>query len=207
MALPTITHYPLPTADQLPESRVAWKVDPSRAALLVHDMQRHFVAAYDAGTDPLRSAVANIARLLTAARAAGIPVIYTAQPGAQTPDQRGLLQDFWGDGVRDEDGARVVDDLAPEPGDTLLTKWRYSAFQRTDLAERLAAARRDQLVVCGIYAHIGVQATACEAFMRDIQPFVVADAVADFSRAHHDDALTFLAQRCARLISTADLAG
>ena len=34
----------------------------------------------------------------------------------------------------------IVDELAPEPGDEVLTKWRYSAFQRSDLAELLADA-------------------------------------------------------------------
>lgn len=201
--LPAILPYPLPTATELPAGRVDWKVDPGRAALLVHDMQRHFVRPY-AGA-PLDAAVANMVRLLGWARTGGVPVLFTAQPPDQHPADRGLLTDFWGTGLAGTASAVVIDELAPADGDVLLTKWRYSAFQKTDLAARLGD--RDQLVICGIYAHIGVQATALEAFMRDVQPFVVADAVADFSRAHHDGALEFLAQRCARLVTTAELAG
>lgn len=201
--LPAIAPYPLPTPTELPAGRVDWKADPTRAALLVHDMQHHFVRPY-AGA-PLDAAVANMARLLDWARAAGMPVLFTAQPPDQDPGDRGLLTDFWGVGLIGSASAQVIGELAPADGDVLLTKWRYSAFQKTDLADRLG--ERDQLVICGVYAHIGVQATALEAFMRDVQAFVVADAVADFSRAHHDDALTFLAQRCARLVTTDELTG
>jgi bifunctional isochorismate lyase/aryl carrier protein len=100
-----------------------------------------------------------------------------------------------------------VDALAPGPDDVVLTKWRYSAFVRTDLADRLLPAGRDQLIITGVYAHIGCQATAVEAFSRDVQPFLVADAVADFSAEHHRAAVTYAAQRCAVATTTEALTG
>lgn len=206
MSLPKIRSYSLPTEAELPAGRVGWKPDPARAALLVHDAQRYFLAPYEGS--PVPEMVANIAALADAARAVGVPVFYTAQPGHQAAEERGLLTEFWGDGIgavieEDPRAAEVVPELAPKPGDSVLTKWRYSAFQRSTFTEQLAEAGRDQLLITGVYAHIGCQATAVEAFMRDIQPFLVGDAVADFSRERHDQACEYVAQRCGALTTTA----
>lgn len=131
-----------------------------------------------------------------------MPVAYTAQPGGMTTEQRGLLLDFWGPGMRmDPVDREVVESLAPAPGDWLLTKWRYSAFFRSDLLQRMREEGRDQLILCGVYAHVGVLMTAVDAFTNDIRPFLVADAVADFSAAHHRLALEYAAARCAMLIT------
>jgi bifunctional isochorismate lyase / aryl carrier protein len=206
--LPRIEPYPLPDADDVPSGRVDWRPDPSRAALLVHDMQRYFLAAYAPGAEPLAGLMRNVAALLAACRELGVPVFYTAQPGRQDPRDRGLLTEFWGAGIgsvidTDPRAEEIVDELAPRPSDVRLTKWRYSAFQRSTFAEQLAARGRDQLVITGVYAHIGCQATAVEAFMRDVRPFFVADAVADFSRRHHEQALEYVAQRCGVVSTTA----
>ncbi|TMR06851.1 isochorismatase family protein [Actinomadura soli] len=207
MSLPKIAPYPLPAAAELPDGRVRWPLEPARAALLVHDAQRYFLAPF-AGS-PIPELTANTARLLAAARAAGVPVFYTAQPGRQADADRGLLTEFWGPGIGaviDDDprAADIVTDLVPEPVDTVLVKWRYSAFQRSTFHEALTARGRDQLLITGVYAHIGCQATAVEAFMRDIRAFFVADAVADFSRAWHDRACEYVAQRCGVVTTTAD---
>ncbi|WP_049559209.1 isochorismatase family protein [Nonomuraea sp. SBT364] len=202
MGLPVIEPYPLPTRP--PEGRVGWQLDPGRAALLVHDMQNHFLAPFRAA--PIPEVIGNIQRLREHCADAGMPVLYSAQPGAQRPQQRGLLTDFWGPGLGAEPfAAAIVDELKPEDPGAVLTKWRYSAFVRTDLAERLDG--RDQLILVGVYAHIGVLTTALDAFMRDIQPFVVADAVADFSLGHHESALDYAASRCARVVSTGQIVG
>lgn len=204
--LPTIQPYALPTAAELPFPRVGWSLNPDRAVLLVHDMQNHFVDAFTPGADPIVGATANIATLAAAARCAGVPVVYTAQPANQNPAERALLTDFWGPGLRSNPrDAAIVDALSPQGNDTVLTKWRYDAFVRTELADLMGLWDRDQLVVTGIYAHIGCMVTACDAFMRDIEPFLVSDAVADFSRSDHDVALRWAAGRCAAVRTTSDL--
>ncbi|MCC6981723.1 MAG: isochorismatase family protein [Bauldia sp.] len=204
MALPRIEAYDLPTRDELPPSRLRWTIDPARAALLIHDMQNHFAWPF-AGDSPLQPAIGNIAALRDACRAIGAPVFFSAQTGNQDPRDRGLQRDVWGPGMDGAPESRaIVNALAPGDGDIVLTKWRYSAFQRTPLAEMLAARGRDQLIVTGIYAHIGCLLTAADAFMRDIEPFFVADAVADFSRAHHDRALAYVAELCGRPVVAAE---
>lgn len=206
MALPPIVAYPLPTTADLPSPRVTWPIVASRAALLVHDMQRYFVDAFPPGQDPIAGVLAHIIQLRAAATERGVPVFYTAQPVKQDPRERGLQADFWGPGMQlDPEHRAIVNPLAPRAHDTVLTKWRYSAFQRSDFGDRLAAAGRDQLIVTGVFAHIGCLATTFEAFVRDIQPFVVADAVADFSRQKHDMALAIAAGCCARVLTTSDV--
>ncbi|MGC5014229.1 isochorismatase family protein [Streptosporangium sp. DT93] len=199
MSLPAIAPYPMPGPGDLPDNRVDWRPDPRRALLLVHDMQNHFVNAFTPRREPLNELMTNIGLL----RATGVPVVFSAQPGAQDPGRRGLLKDFWGAGIGgDGHSQAIVDELAPAPADVLLTKWRYSAFQRTELLTIMRESGRDQLIICGIYAHIGCLMTACEAFMSDIQTFLVSDAVADFSADYHRMALSYAAERCAVVMPT-----
>jgi bifunctional isochorismate lyase / aryl carrier protein len=202
--LPAIRPYPMPTVADLPANRVPWRPRPERAVLLVHDMQNYFLRAFTGA--PVPELVANIGRLAASCRALGVPVVFSAQPGGQNAEQRGLQLDMWGRGVgADPRDAAIVEELAPRPEDTLLTKWRYTAFHRTRLQDLLAETGRDQLVVTGVYAHIGCLMTVTDAFMRDIQAFLVADAVADFSRADHDMALRYAAGRSAVVTTTGAL--
>lgn len=200
--LPTIADYTLPAAAREPDNRVQWDVDPSRAMLLVHDMQQYFIDAYGDESTVADRTVGNIRRLRSAAESAGVPVCFTAQPPKQDPSERGLLWDFWGPGIQDDGRHAIIDSLGPVDDADVITKWRYDAFVRTDLATRLRDAGRDQLVVTGVYAHIGCLMTATSAFMHDIQPFLIADATADFSADHHAMALQYAADRCAVVTDT-----
>jgi trans-2,3-dihydro-3-hydroxyanthranilic acid synthase len=206
VGIPTIRPYPMPTERELPDNQVPWIPDASRAALLIHDMQQYFLDFFPEGRSPRVDLVANIERILRAGRRLGLPVIYTAQPGAMSRQQRGLLHDIWGPGMSDHPRhTRIVGPLAPADGELVLTKWRYSAFHRSDLAGVLRSRGRDQLIICGVYSHVGCLMTATDAFTLDIQPFLVADAMADFTRDYHRLALSYAAERCARTISTAEL--
>lgn len=212
MALPKIAPYLYTDTEH--HNRVNWQVEPSRALLLIHDMQHYFVQAFERvheGTPiqdaQINVAVANLRRMIDTAHRAGIPVVYTAQPPRQTPADRCLLNDFWGAGLQDDNGAQILAELAPTSSDTVLTKWRYSAFVRSPLEQRMNQLGRDQLIIGGVYAHIGCLATAQDAFMRDIEPFLVADALADFSEQKHRIACQLAAGQCARVLSTDQAVG
>jgi trans-2,3-dihydro-3-hydroxyanthranilic acid synthase len=198
--IPRIAPYPLPGPGDLPDNIARWTIDPSRAVLLIHDMQRYFLRPLP---DCLRAdLVRGAALILEHCREHDVRVAYTKQPGDMGAAERGLLKDFWGQGMTATATDRqVIPPLTPRDGDWVFTKWRYSAFFRSRLLDQMREHGRDQLVICGVYAHVGVLTTAIEAFSHDIETFVVADAVADFSRQHHWQALEH-ASRCCAVITT-----
>ena len=191
---------------QTPEPRVRWKIDASRAALLIHDMQNYFLGIYPSGSSLPHELAGNILALRARCDELAVPVIYTAQIPHEDPRDRGLQSDFWGPGMKATGKeSEIVSPLLPAPGHQVIRKWRYSAFQRTRLQSMLAAARRDQLIVAGVYAQIGCLLTAADAFMHEIQPFFVCDAVADFSRSRHLAAVDYVDQHCGRPITSSQL--
>ena len=90
MALPKIAPYSY--REQEHQNRVNWRVNPARAALLVHDMQRYFVRAFELERDgqplpdaQINIAIANIRRLLDAAHTANIRSTTPPSHPASTP--------------------------------------------------------------------------------------------------------------------------
>nr|WP_281181243.1 isochorismatase family protein [Oligoflexus tunisiensis] len=206
MSIPRIPSYDLPDASSFPSSKVNWAFHPERAVLLIHDVQDYFLEFYGPGSQLVRDLLQRIQGIRTSCKQQGIPVIYTAQPINQTPEDRGLLNDMWGPGIDNRQELQaIVTALAPDQDDIVLTKWRYSAFQRSSLQSMMQEMQRDQILICGIYGHIGCLMTAVDAFMRDIKPFVIGDAIADFSMDEHMMALRYVAGRCGRVIAARDL--
>ena len=206
MAIPKLQGYALPAAADIPDNKVNWSFEPARAALLIHDMQDYFVNFWGDNCPMMQQVVANIAALRHFCKQHHIPVYYTAQPKEQSDEDRALLNDMWGPGLtRSPEQQQIVSELAPDEADTVLVKWRYSAFHRSPLEQMLKETGRNQLLITGVYAHIGCMTTATDAFMRDIQPFFVADALADFTRDEHLMSLKYVAGRSGRVVTTDEL--
>lgn len=183
--VPSIPAYTLPGAAALQGNRVSWSLAPATAALLIHDMQNYWVDRFQ---DP-SVLLANITALLQAARARGMPIIYSVARREPRLEDRGLALDMWGAGMgggsEDPRDEQIVEALAEQADDLIVEKRKYSAFFRTGLGEKLRARGIDQLIVTGVYAHHGCLLTAADAYMRDVKSFFVVDATADHSEEQH----------------------
>jgi nicotinamidase-related amidase len=184
----------------------------NRPAVVVIDMQHDFCDP-DAPTTlwpSIGETYEPIKRLCTLARQRQVPVIYTQGLVAADGSSAGLWrfkQRFHAEmkvQIEGSRGAQIIAELAPQPGDRVIRKWRPSAFFRTDLEVFLAAGRIDTLLCCGTSASGCVRATVTDAFMRDIPCMVVRECVADRTDAVLQANLFDLQQKYAEVISVAD---
>lgn len=101
MSIPKIASYSMPQAHEFTPNKTNWPLHTNRAVLLVHDMQQYFLDFYDLTQEPIPELIKNTKALIDAAHQSNIPVVYTAQPGNQSPEHRQLLTDFWGPGLKE----------------------------------------------------------------------------------------------------------
>ena len=100
---------------------------------------------------------------------------------------------MWGPGLtRSPEQQRIV---AERPGRSGHRTGEVALQRVSSLAAGLMLKEtgRNQLLITGVYAHIGCMTTATDAFMRDIKPFFIADALADFTREEHLMSLNYVA--------------
>jgi ureidoacrylate peracid hydrolase len=72
--------------------------------------------------------------------------------------------------------AEIVDDLAPQPGDLLITKTRYSGFAGTPLDSQLRMRGIQYLFFAGIATNVCVESTLRDAYFHDYWPILLRDA-------------------------------
>ncbi|MEU8986140.1 isochorismatase family protein [Streptomyces sp. NPDC048558] len=197
----SIFPYVMPTPAMLPEGTTGWTLDPGRVALVVLNLQRRFVRVLDQEGAPVAQLLANTARLVRAAHTAGAPVIHSVPAGSRGPALY-VRRPAGTDGPADRDGEAFAEQVEPRTGDAVLTARKHSAFARTRLDSRLRDLKRDQVVITGLFARVGVLMTAADAWVQDLEPFVVADAIADASAGSHEFALEWVADTCGVVTST-----
>jgi ureidoacrylate peracid hydrolase len=172
-------------------------LDPRRTAVLVVDMQNDFASPGGmferAGIDvrPAAAAIDSTRSLLAAARDAGMAIVYLqmeyepdlSDAGDETAPNRikhrPLGLDAGNALIRDTWGTAIVDDLAPEPGDLLVSKQRYSGFFNTDLDGELQRRGITHLLVAGLTTSVCVESTVRDAMFRDYSCIVLEDCTAE----------------------------
>jgi len=194
--------YQLPGAECLDFNRMTWQLDPDQVVLLIHDMQNYYLRPLIRHNPEMAAAmIANITAVKRTCVRLGIPVVYTEQRPL-TIAQRGLLYDLWGHGMQGvDDEAAVVRALQPE-GDYTIVKHKYSAFYDSTFADLLAELNRTQIIITGVYSHIGCMTTALDALMRDLKIFYIIDAVGDFSLDFHLSSVKTIGNCCGQLCLT-----
>lgn len=178
-----------------------------RPALLLVDVVR----AYLEPGSPLYAsafveALGPMERLTSAARGAGVPVLFTNvsyQPGgrdgglfyAKVP----ALSAF----DRGSPLGAFPPSLEPRAEETVVTKQYASAFFGTSLASTLNAQRIDTLIITGFSTSGCVRATALDALQSGFVPLVVREACADRHAAPHEANLFDLQAKYAEVIDEA----
>ena len=169
-------------------------------ALVVIDMQRDFVEPGGFGeslgndVSQLQRVVPPLARVLQAARDAGMLVVHTRE--GHLPDlsdcppaklRRGAPSRRIGDPgpygrilIRGEFGHDIVDELAPAAGEPVIDKPGKGAFYATDLQELLDDAGITHLLVTGVTTEVCVHTTVREANDRGFDCLVLSDCVGSY---------------------------
>lgn len=182
------------------DAGLGWEVEQSRSALLVHDLLPYYLSVLDDGL--VTVLLANTAALIDDARHHNIPVIASAPRPATSIDQRGLGGRLWGLGPSVTEASTPALEQLADPAVPWIAKRSLSAFYATDLEVELRRLGRDQLVIAGVFASGGVLATTFDALARDLQVFVVTDAVADYTQDLHANALTTIARSTGQAVAT-----
>jgi nicotinamidase-related amidase len=171
-----------------------------QTVLVVVDMQRGYDATDDVGIDIMPGTADRIAkaeRLLAAARAAGLPVIFFQEVHRRSGVDFGRELDG-AEGVHcleGNPGTDLVPSLVPTEDEFHLVKRRYSGFLGTELEILLRGLRAQTLVLIGGLTDVCVHYTFADAHQRDFYVRVVSDCVGGSSVARHNaslDAMEYL---------------
>ena len=181
----------------------------NRPVLLLIDFAR---AYYDPASQlyaGVESARASAARLHLAARAAGVPVIFTRVEYSPDGHEGGVFYKKIAALKAFHTGSPLGDvtpELSPLPGDEVITKHFPSAFFGTALAEKLHADGIDTILITGLSTSGCVRASAVDALCHGFVPLIVVDAVGDRDARVHEANLFDLGAKTGELVSEAQAA-
>jgi ureidoacrylate peracid hydrolase len=200
---------------------LAEKVEPVHTAVLSIDMVNDFIDPRGKTAqramrplDHARAVIEPLAGLLAVARVVGALVVHVqhitlsdgssasgpwieARSRATYSVEDICLEGSW--------GQEVIEELAPQPGDLRVQKYRYSGFAGTRLDAALRSHGIRTVVCTGVSTNVCVEATAREAFSHEYYVVYAEDACGSWSPELHSATLVSAGHRYATVCSVADL--
>lgn len=183
-----------------------------RAALLIIDMQNDFVLeGKPMRVAGARAVIPNARAVLACFREQNLPVFHIVR--VHRPDgsdveiirkERFRMQPF---AVTGTHGAAIIDELAPLPGEHVLTKTRMSAFIGTELDLMLRNLGITTLYITGIQTPNCIRATVFDAIAWNYPVVLVDDAVGAGSEEVHRANVRDMENIGVRVVKTADVPG
>ncbi len=137
-------------------------------ALVIVDIQRDY---FPGGNMPLHepeAAAAKASQVLQAFRAAGEPIVHIQH---LSPAGAGFLEEG-------TEGAEIAAPVAPQEGETLITKKAPNSFLGTDLEQHLRSLDVEEVVVTGMMTSMCVDATTRAGADLGFKMTLVPDACA-----------------------------
>lgn len=173
-------------------------IDVNRTALLVIDMQNHFLKDKNGFFSELNKqavsnrVISNLEKVISAARYVDIPVIYMkAGHRKDLSDVVETITDLKHTKqmpmiIEGTPGAEIIDELKPSPDDYVIAKRRHGAFYNTDLELLLRTRHIDTLLVTGVLTDACVANTTMEARNRDFHIIILSDCCASMTKERHE---------------------
>ncbi len=189
-------------------------LEPKTTALIVVDMQNHFIDLIPT----CRGIVPNINRIAAALRTAGGTVAWIQATHTDTgrsawpmffehfvgPEQAADIRAKLAPGAR---GHALFADLDVRDEDLIVPKDRFSALIQgaSNLEAELRQRDIASVIITGTNTNVCCESTARDAMMLDFRTFMVEDANAAFSDAEHVAGLTTVAQVFADVVTTQEM--
>ena len=194
------------------------QLDPRRSALVIQDMQNDVIieggAFADSGAPAhaiAQNAVANVAELAAACRAAGVPVIhiwYIVEEGSAGLKQNApLFQGVKGANalVRGTWGAAPAEGLEPQDGDHVVEKMRMNGFYETRLDILLRGLAADTIIVSGAWTNMSIEHTARHGADAGYEVVVASDGTSTTGEEWQNAALSYAMTNVAKVATCAEI--
>ena len=153
-------------------------------------------------------AIPHLQRLVDAARAKGLPVIYTTGQFREDNWDYGSWAwknariDDWESHGQNRDGNDIVDEIAPNAQDIVIHKIKPSAFHGTPLKSFLTLLKADSLIVAGTTTSGCVRASVIDAFSENFRIALAEEGCFDRSQASHAINLCDMNAKYADVVAT-----